>query len=153
MTREFLLASARDLEQIPAELSIEFSSKQDLLIDLMNTKMLSRPDVDSLVGANNQQMMKDNHANHARFMASVFLTYNPEVLTDTVIWVFRAYRSRHFSSTYWSAQLNTWLEIYKEELSDACYQAVLPYYSWMQVNIPIFNQLAIESIDAPLSAH
>ena len=115
--------------------------------------MQNREDIDALVGAHNIQMMKDNHANHARFMESVFNAYEPAVLVDTVLWVFRAYRSRHFSSTYWAAQMNTWIQIYKEQLSEQCYKEILPFYKWMQVNIPIFNNLAEANFEAPLSSH
>jgi len=86
-------------------------------------------------------------------MESVFVNYEPEVMVDTVLWVFRAYRSRNFSSTYWAAQLNTWINIYKNELSENCYKEILPFYKWMQVNIPVFNTLAENDIDAPLSSH
>jgi hypothetical protein len=119
----------------------------------MNQKMESRSDLLDMVGAGNVEMMKDNHANHARFLESIFTQHSPEVLVDTVLWVFRAYRSRNFSSTYWAAQLNTWIEIYKKELSSECFQEIYPYYNWMQINIPSFNQLAEEKLDAPLSSH
>ncbi|HOO85572.1 MAG TPA: hypothetical protein PLS94_13460 [Prolixibacteraceae bacterium] len=115
--------------------------------------MLARPDVLTMVGESNIEMMKDNHANHARFLESIFKKHQPEVLVDTVLWVFRAYRSRSFASTYWAAQLNTWIEIYRKELSPECFSEVYPYYNWMQINIPIFNKLAEEDLDAPLSAH
>lgn len=153
MTKSELLISAQKLEQVSQEMADEYSSKRDLLVNLMNSKMLERKDIKEMVGADNVDMMKDNHANHARFLESIFLNNSPEVLLDTVLWVFRAYRSRNFSSTYWSAQLNTWLEIYKENLSDTCYQAIYPYYNWMQINIPSFNALAEQDFDAPLSSH
>lgn len=153
MTKSELLISAQKLDQVKQEMANEFSSKRDLLVNLMNAKMLERQDIKEMVGADNVDMMKDNHANHARFLESIFIAFQPEILLDTVLWVFRAYRSRNFSSTYWSAQLNTWLEIYKENLSDDCYQAVYPYYNWMQINIPSFNDLAEQDFDAPLSSH
>lgn len=124
-----------------------------MLVDNMNNYMLKRPDINDLVGEGNLEMMKDNHSNHARFMESVFINYEPEILVDTVLWVFRAYRSRNFSSTYWAAQLNAWMNIYKTELSEKTYTEILPFYKWLQVNIPVFNALAEHAIDAPLSSH
>jgi hypothetical protein len=131
----------------------EFSTKMNTLVAKMNEIMLDRADIKNLVGDDNIEMMKDNHANHARFMDSIFVNYEPEVLVDTVLWVFRAYRSRNFTSTYWAAQLNAWMTMYKNELSEDCQKEILPYYNWMQVNIPVFNKLAEEDIDAPLSSH
>ena len=95
----------------------------------------------SWLGAENIEMMKDNHANHVRFIGSMLHAFNAEVLVETVLWVFRAYRSRGFRHTYWAAQLNGWVEILREELSPEAFDEVYPLYEWMQVNIPIFVRL------------
>lgn len=153
MTKELLLSTAAELSQPGKKSTKEFSDKANKLVEQMNDYMLNRADINELVGEINLDMMKDNHANHARFMESVFANHNPEVLVDTVLWVFRAYRSRNFSSTYWAAQLNGWINIYKQELSEGCYNEVIPFYKWMQVNIPVFNKLAEEEFEAPLSSH
>ncbi len=153
MDKSHLLKTAEQLQQVSAQSASEFCSKRDHLIDLMNQKMLARPDLISMVGEGNVEMMKDNHANHARFLESIFKLQQADVLVDTVLWVFRAYRSRNFASTYWAAQLNTWIEIYRKELSPECFTEIYPYYNWMQINIPIFNLLAENELDAPLSAH
>jgi len=153
MDRNDLVKTAENLKQVSEKSAAEFSSKKENLVVMMNKKMEIRPDLLDMVGAGNVEMMKDNHANHARFLESIFNQHSPEILTDTVLWVFRAYRSRNFSSTYWAAQLNTWIEIYREELSADCFQEIYPYYNWMQINIPTFNKLAEDELDAPLSAH
>ena len=153
MDRNYLITAAEKLKQVSEKSAGEFSSKMGALVASMNQKMESRPDLPDMVGAGNVEMMKDNHANHARFLESIFNQHSPEILTDTVLWVFRAYRSRNFSSTYWAAQLNTWIEIYKKELSPECFQEIYPYYNWMQINIPTFNKLAEDELEAPLSAH
>ena len=153
MERNDLINSAYKLQQVGAKAAEEYGTKTNLLANLMNRKMEGRPDLLDLVGVNNVDMMKDNHANHVRFMESIFHQHSPEILVDTVIWVFRAYRSRNFSSTYWSAQLNTWIEILKNEISPESFQEIYPYYYWMQIYIPIFNKLAEENLGAPFSAH
>ena len=153
MEKENLLKSAKQLNQPSVESISEFSQKLNMLVEKMNNYMLKRPDINELVGEGNLEMMKDNHSNHARFMESVFINYDPEVLLDTVLWVFRAYRSRNFSSIYWAAQLNGWINIYKTEFSEKTYNEIIPFYKWMQVNIPVFNTLAEQKIDAPLSSH
>lgn len=153
MSKEILLKTATQLQQPSAEAKKEFSKKLNALVEQMNQTMLNRTDINELVGADNIEMMKDNHANHARFMESVFDNFVPEVLVDTVLWVFRAYRSRNFSSTYWAAQLNAWMNIYSKELSENSFSEIQPFYKWMQVNIPLFNKLAEDEIEAPLSSH
>lgn len=153
MQREDLIRTAEKLKQVSEASAAEFSSKRDHLVDLLNQKMESRADLSDLVGEDNIDMMKDNHANHARFLESIFIQHEPEVLVDTVLWVFRAYRSRNFSSTYWAAQLNAWIELYKKELSPACFQEIYPYYNWMQIHIPAFNTLAEKNLETNRSAH
>ncbi len=153
MDKNDLLLSARKLQQVSEKSTLEYGLKKDMLVELQNTKMQNRPDILDLVGIGNVEMMKDNHANHARFLESIFKEYSAEILVDTVLWVFRAYRSRNFSSTYWAAQLNSWIEIYKSELSAECYNEIYPYYNWMQINIPAFNALAEENLETFYSAH
>ncbi len=153
MNKEQLLKTAAQLQQVSEKAANEFTEKRESLVSLMNTRMEQRMDIIQIVGEDNLLMMKDNHANHARFLESIFINHVPEVLVDTILWVFRAYQSRGFDSTYWSAQLNSWLQIYKNELSKECYREISPYYHWMQINIPVFSQLAIEELSTGKSAH
>lgn len=153
MTKTYLLRTAKELKMPGSESLNEYSQKIQLLVERMNNYMLNRDDISAMVGKENLDMMKDNHANHARFMESVFTHFEPEVLVDTILWVFRAYRSRDFKSTYWAAQLNGWIAIYKEDLSETSFNEIEPFYNWMLVNIPVFNELAEADIEAPMSSH
>ena len=153
MDRDDLIKTAGNLRQVSEKSVSEYSFKRNGLVDLLNKKMESREDLPDMVGIGNIDMMKDNHANHARFLESIFIQHSPEVLVDTVLWVFRAYRSRNFRSTYWSAQLNSWIEILEKELSKECFSEIYPYYNWMQINIPTFNKLAEKDLEIPYSAH
>ncbi len=153
MDKNFLLESAGQLKQVSVKTTEEYHQKTDKLITEMNILMLERPDIESLVGKNNINMMKDNHANHVRFIASILKNYNHEVLVDTVLWVFRAYRSHGFTTNYWAAQLNTWIIVIKEVLTPESFVETYPYYEWMQVNIPLFVKLSDEKLEAPNSLH
>jgi len=153
MKREELIKTAKNLKQVDQKIAEEYTAKKDGLVDMMNKRMLARTDISEMVGKQNIEMMTDNHANHARFLESIFYQHSAETLVDTILWVFRAYRSRNFSSTYWAAQMNAWIQIYKKELSPEAYEAIYPYYHWMQINIPVFNSLAEQNIEAPNSAH
>ncbi len=142
MNEKYLIETAKQLDIISESAYQEYSSKADLLRERINSKMMSRPDIIELVGEKNIDMMKDNHSNHIRFMASIFKYHNPEILVDTIIWVFRAYRNRGFNENYWAAQINTWLGILNEVLSPQAYKEIATYYEWIQVNIPIFVKLS-----------
>lgn len=153
MDRSQLIQSTSILQALSGPSLAEYASKRDSLIAQMNTLMLSRPDIQELVGESNIEMMKDNHANHARFMESIFTNFNGDVLADTILWVFRAYRSRNFTTAYWAAQLNTWITLYRQHLSEKCFQEIYPFYNWMQVHIPVFVALSDEKLEGNFSLH
>jgi len=153
MDKNYLLETARAIKQVDPEVAEEFARHSDELISRINKKMLERPEITNLVGKDNLGMMKDNHANHVRFIASILTHYNPEVFVDTVLWVFRAYRSHGFTSNYWATQLNTWIEILKEVLTKESFNQIYPYYEWMQIHIPIFVKLTDADLEAPNSSH
>jgi hypothetical protein len=153
MDKNYLLETAMQLKQVSVKTAEEYYKNTDKLISKMNTLMLERPDIENLVGANNINMMKDNHSNHVRFIASILKNYNPDVLLDTVLWVFRAYRSHGFTTNYWAAQLNSWIIVIKEVLTPESFVEVYPYYEWMQVNIPLFVKVSDEKLEASNSLH
>lgn len=140
MSREELIESAQRLVAPSPAATAEYGRESENLAQEMNRVMGKRPDVEYMTGGN-IAMMQDNHRNHARFMTSNFLVYNPTVLVDTVLWVFRAYRSHGFQLTYWPAQLDTWVEILKRKLSSEAFREIYPFYNWMIINQPAFAAL------------
>lgn len=149
MNKEYILKSAKLLKKASKTACDEFSLKSDKLISEMNSEMLKRPEVEELVGKNNIDMMQDNHANHIRFISSILKNYDEEVLVETILWVFRAYRSHGFSTNYWAVQLNTWIKILKNQLSDETFLEVQPLYEWMQINIPVFVAISDKKLESP----
>ena len=144
--RKQLLETARTLIQPQETVIREFSRKRDELAAMGNQTLADRSDLEKLVGEGNRQMAEDNNRNFARFMESMFSDYNAEVLVDTVLWVFRAYRSHGFQTTYWAANLNVWVDMLKQELSTEAFDALYPYYNWLIVNIPVFVKLTDEAV-------
>ncbi len=68
MDRKQLIESAARLKSVKTETAKEYDAKLDIMVSRINELMLERQDIDKLVGPNNLSMMKDNHANHARFI-------------------------------------------------------------------------------------
>ncbi len=153
MDKKTLIESAGRLNNVSSSSVKEYIDKSDLLIAAINRSMQEREDIVSLIGAENISMMKDNHSNHVRFISSILKNRNDEVLVETVLWVFRAYRSHNFTTTYWAAQLNAWIDIIKKELSYEAYNEIYPYYEWMQLNIPLFVIISDEKLDALKTKH
>jgi hypothetical protein len=147
MEKEKLIESAARLNR-PSEASVSaFREKSEQMAAAMNRIMGGRSDLLQLVGHGNLAMMEDNHRNHARFMASFLGDFQPPVLVETVLWVFRAYRSHGFNLTYWPAQLDHWVEVLREHLSPSAFDEVYPVYHWMIIHQPDFASLSDKMID------
>lgn len=146
MKKEELVKTASMLKPPSGEAIAEFSEKADGMTTTLNQRLSGRKDIVQLIGDGNLNMMYDNHRNHVRFMISLFNHYDPVVFTETVLWVFRAYRSHGFKLTYWPAQLDTWVEIYKKELSRESFDQIYPFYDWMIVNNPLFAYISDQAI-------
>jgi len=157
MKKKELVKTASALIPPSDEAIAEFSEKADGMINILNQRFSQRKDIEQLIGEGNLDMMHDNHRNHVRFMISLFNEYDPVVFTETVLWVFRAYRSHGFKLTYWPAQLDSWVEIFKSKLSQECFNQIYPFYHWMIVNNPIFatisDQAIFEDTQAPADKH
>jgi hypothetical protein len=151
MNLNYLIETARKLRQPSAEAAAEFEAARDGLAEELNRRMVARPDLEKLIGPGNRAMMEDNSRNFCRFMGSMFLAYEPEVLVQTALWVFRAYRSHGFQTTYWPANLDTFVEIAREKLSPAVFAETYPFFHWLIVNIPSFVKISDEQLAEPLS--
>ena len=84
MDEKNLLESAQKLKEVTSSSVREYADKSELLVSKMNSVMSKRRDILDLIGEKNMDMMLDNHANHARFMVSIFTSYSPEVFVETV---------------------------------------------------------------------
>lgn len=146
MNADHLIKTAKELDLVSKEVVDEYHIKTDTMVASVNTKMLDRSDIDILIGMNNREMMKDNNANHARFIFSIIYKPNPEVLVNSILWVFNTYQSHGFSINYWPAQLNCWLTVLKEHLTSEGFKQIEPLYNWMQTNIFNFAQLSNEKL-------
>lgn len=153
MTKEQLIATAIALPTISSASGQAYITNQGVMVEKMNHLMLSRPDIEALVGDTNLIMMQDNHENHARFIASILIEFHAETLLETILWVFRAYRSRGFASNYWASQLNTWLKVIKEVLPVEANKEIEPLYNWMLLHIPNFVMLSDSKLESEFSLH
>lgn len=145
-----LIATAEAIPVPAADIVAEYEAKRESLVARVNEIMLARSDLDALIGADNHAMMTDNHANHARFVTAVLARMDPGQLVDTVLWVFGAYRAHGFRKAYWSAQLDTWAEVLRADLSAEAFADVYPIYNGFIVNQPSFFA---PTEDHPPTAH
>lgn len=94
--------------------------------------LCARHDLDRLIGPGNREMMLGNHRNHARFVCALLTSYDAAVLVDTLEWVARSYVSHGFSADYWPVQIDAWLAVLREELSEPSFAAIEPLYAFMR---------------------
>ncbi len=78
--------------------------------------------------------MRDNHKNHAAFMATVFAFNNLELLCRVVPWVYRTYESRGFSFDYFPVELTAWQEAVRQHLEPVLAGPILAIYEWMMAH-------------------
>lgn len=142
MKKEELIQSAKALRSPSATSAKEFERRSDAVAAELTRRMLARPDIERLIGAGNQSMMENNSRNFCRFMASLFQNYEPEVLVETALWAFRAYRAHGFQISYWPANLDTLVQVLTDELQEPAYREVYPFFDWLIVHIPAFTQMS-----------
>ena len=141
MTKEQLILSANSIHLPSLEAQKAYENHQEALAEKVTDMMLSRDDIEKLVGVSGKDMMRDNHKNHARFISHLFKEFSGSVLVDTVYWVFKNYKSHGFSRIYWSAQLNCWLKAMKEILKPSDYDELSPLYDWLIINLASLQDL------------
>ena len=152
--KERLVKTANELPPFSEGAYKEYEDNIPKMVSELNEILLNREDIELLAGNKvNIEMMKDNHNNHAHFIASILKNFDSEVLIDTILWVFRAYRSRQFHTNYWAAQLNAWRSIIPKNLSEKAAQNIIPLYHWMQINIPAFTELSDKELTESKSKH
>jgi len=149
MTFEELLSSAGSLTQPSEKSTAEFRDKSEQIASELNRRMSLRPDLERLVGAENLLMMEDNSRNMTRFLGSLFNNFQPRILVETVRWVFRAYRSHGFELTFWSANLDTALEVLKDTVSTETYDELYSHFEWLIIHIPDFVHLSDADLSKP----
>jgi len=144
---KILLESASKLTQPSQESANEFERKSQIIAQKLTTHMKRRPDLTKLVGKDGVDMMEDNSRNMTRFMGSVFKLFNPKIFVETCCWVFVTYRSHGFQLAFWSANIDTVIEVCKDELSQDCFKEVEPFFNWIITNIPVFTNISEDKMN------
>ena len=151
--QERLLSTAKAILPPTPSAMAEFVAAQEELAANLTARLRERPDIDRLIGPGNLAMMEDNSRNFFRFMSSLLAHYEPEVLVQTVLWVFRAYRAHGFQLAFWPAELDIVTELLREKLSPETFKSIYPFYHWMIINNPAFTALSDQQPSTPAPSH
>ena len=142
MNKAQLIESARQLRPPSPAAAADYEAKREAMAAELSRRMLARPDVDRLIGPGNREMLENNSRNMLRFIGSLLRNFEPVVLAETALWVFRAYRAHGFQISYWPANLDTTVEILREQLPAGAFAAVYPLFEWLIVHNPAFVELS-----------
>jgi hypothetical protein len=148
MNKDQLIASARQLRPVTATATADYEARREAMAAELSRRMLARPDVDRLIGPGNREMLENNSRNMLRFMGSLFRNFEPVVLAETALWVFRAYRSHGFQISYWPANLDTTVAVLREQLTAESFASVYPSFEWLIVHNPAFVEFSDEALQS-----
>lgn len=137
-----LLEDIAKLPDVSDDAARAFNSEMGRMIEKVNHIMARRPDIRMLTGDAPLSAMFENHRNHALFMSNVFSLNMPQLLADTVPWVYRTYHSHGFSYTYFPAHIQSWRTIIPESLDADNAAAILRIYEWIESRHETFIELA-----------
>jgi len=127
-----ILASSRELPKISPETADAYAQAIDKLKDNVNGQLEANPKIMELIGRNPLDVMRNNHRNHATFMATIFKLNSFELLARTVPWVYRAYHARGFSYDYFPIELVAWQIAIHQCLDNSARKSeILAVYKWM----------------------
>lgn len=114
------------------------------IVDDVNHTLLSRPDIDDLIGGNPLDVVLDNHNCHANFVKSVLRLRSVRCFVAVVTWVYRSYIARGFNAEYFSIELWAWRRSVQHRLSDVNATSILAFYDAMISSHGDFVKLASE---------
>jgi len=146
MENSALVKSADKIGKVSEASLKEYVDKMEILAASINEVMLKKVDILELIGGEeNILRMKENHGNHLQFIAAILQTPHSKTLVDTLLWVFRVFMIRGFTSNYWEVQINTFTQHLKENLSEKAFFEISSIYNWIYINIPNFAMAANEN--------
>ncbi len=146
MTKHELAALLSSITPPDATAAHQFSERREHIVEQVDDLLLSRPDLDVLIGAFNRPQMHRNHRNHGLFMAALFADYDADRLLATMLWVLPAYQAHGFRPDYWDVQLAAWQKTLAEVLDPDIWQQIAPIYAWMRDHLDTINALGLAEL-------
>lgn len=153
-----ILASCRELAEIPPDAAEAFIQARNRLRDNVNSQLEVNPKIGELTGRNPLELIRNHLKNHAMLMAAVLRMNSFELLPQTIPWIYRTYHARGFSYDYFPAELVAWQIAIYECLDHSVPKAeILAVYKWMlqhhedMVELSITPEAASNSVKLELN--
>jgi MerR family transcriptional regulator, light-induced transcriptional regulator len=127
-----LISSCLQLPKVSKEAAEAYVLASERLLEQVNEQMEDDPRIRELIGHNSFELMRENHRNHAKFMAAVFSLNSFDLMVKTVPWVYRAYHARGFQYDYFPAELIAWQIAMHQCFDQPEYKdEILAIYRWL----------------------
>lgn len=111
----------------------------------LNERMEAEPDIDRIVPVSKRGMMRENHANHFRYMHSVTRVFSPGEFVETVAWALRTYRGHGFTLDYWRRMLPHCMELTRSRLQPEEARFLSTLYEWILENLDALGVITTPS--------
>lgn len=141
MNKTDLIVSAAGLREVSPQTATAFDSAAETCAAALTAALHQQPDLDSVIGPGNQDVMATNHHNHFKYMASTTALFDPASFVETVLWVVRTYRARGFSLAYWHVMLPLATDIVRTTLPPRHFEEIAPFYRWLAGHVDLIARL------------
>jgi MerR family transcriptional regulator, light-induced transcriptional regulator len=138
-----LITSPGKIRAVSPDAAKAYGKEADKLIEEVNDELEANPKVLELIGGNPFELMRNNHKNHATFMATVLRLNSYDLLAKTIPWVYRVYRTRGFSYDYFPVELLAWKNAVNKCLAKLHSTEINRVYDWMIRNHDGMIQLSV----------
>lgn len=145
-----LMEEIQQLRVIPESSASAYRKHLRVLTEQVNETLLSRDDIENLIGQQPLRIMLDNHRNHGAFMANVFMLNAFELLGKVIPWVYRTYHNLGFSFDYFPVHLRAWKMALQETLPKDTAGPVIAVYDWMLKRHAMIINIAEQQQGSPL---
>jgi hypothetical protein len=135
MDKTDLIVSAAGLREVSPQTATAFDSAAETCAAALTAALHQQPNLDSIIGPGNQDVMETNHLNHFKYMASTTALFDPASFVETVLWVVRTYRARGFSLVYWEVMLPLAADIVRTTLQPLSFEEIAPFYRWLSDHV------------------
>jgi len=140
--------SPKDLN-VPREAAEAYLAAGEAMVADVDRAIFAHPRREMLLGTVPEEVLRNNHRNHHRFLSTVLWLDDVALLRETLPWVYRAYLGQTLSPEYFPVVLEAWMEAVQTHVDAPHAGPILQVYRWMRQRHDTLLQLASRSPDAP----
>ena len=120
-----------NLPEVSREAVNDFIENKETLIRLVDDKLVSREDIEELIGNNHLDEIFEYHKYHYRLMAQFFKTNDFKLLFNLIPRIYKNYKQVDFSYDYFKEDLKTWIPVIDKFLKPDNVLSINEVYSRM----------------------